>query len=151
MKAKSWLIVYGFAFLVLNMVLAVKMPLWDPTRLLEGVKHSLSGLPIEAEFILRMAFGGACAFLVSGLAIGSFIHSAREAVIGCISFSAIISAIGLIGFMLYEALSEEVFGLGLFMLAYFGFIIFVSILSCTLGGVLGSKFRERLEARLREQ
>jgi len=150
MKAKSWLMVNGFAFLVLNMILAVTMPLWAPTCLLEleGVQHGILKLPIDIELTLRIAFGGACAFLVSGLVIGLFTNSTREAIIGCISFSAMIGVIGFMGFVLYEALSERVFGVGLFVLVHFGFIACVSTLSCTLGGILGNKFRERLKAKL---
>lgn len=52
----------------------------------------------------------------SGSVIGLFINC--EAIIGCISFSAIMSAIGFMGFVLYEVLLEEVIDVGLFMLAY---------------------------------
>ncbi len=150
MDAKSRLKVYVLAFLVLNMVLAATMPLWSPARFLDGVQPGLLRLPINMELTLRAAFGGACAFLVSGLVIGLFTHSIREAITGCVSFSAIVSAIGFIGLVLYESLSEKVLETGFFALAYFGFITCVSILFCTLGGMLGSKFRERLKIKPRE-
>lgn len=95
-----------------GLIAALPIAFMVPSGRSDGALRVLSvllclAIGVVTGYTLRAAFGGAWAFLVSGLVIGLFTHSIREAITGCVSFSAIVSAIGFMGFVLYKALSEK--------------------------------------------